>query len=147
MNEKLPPKSGPSGSMWVRPSPFNLCIINTLFFPKCCIFFELLWLFISHIFQRGVTLSINRVSPHSFKKKKNFLSLFLKLLWVNYFLRFWESYLHKERESDTSYIRCARILLVLLLRVKIILFWETDVHESQSTTKIIVWGAQFVLRT
>jgi hypothetical protein len=26
VNEKLPPKSGPSRSMWVRPSPSILCI-------------------------------------------------------------------------------------------------------------------------
>jgi hypothetical protein len=26
VNEKLPPKSGPSKPMWVRPSPSNLCI-------------------------------------------------------------------------------------------------------------------------
>ena len=26
VHEKLPPKTGPSGSMWVRPSSSNLCI-------------------------------------------------------------------------------------------------------------------------
>ena len=46
--------------------------------------------------------------------------------------------MHKERERDTSYVRCARRLLILLLRAKIILSWETDIRESQSTTKIIV---------
>ena len=70
----------------------------------------------------------------------------MKFLWVSYFLQFWESHLHKERERDTCYVRCARRLLVLLLHAKIILSWETNVHESQSTTKLIVWGAQSVLR-
>ena len=77
--------------------------------------------------------------------KTYFSNRFLKFLWVSYFLWFWESPLHKERERDTSYVRCAQRLLVLLLRVKIILSWETDVHESQRTTKIIVWGAIITL--
>ena len=32
VNEKLSLKSGPSRSIWVEPSPSNLCIFSTLFF-------------------------------------------------------------------------------------------------------------------
>ena len=57
-----------------------------------------------------------------------------------------ESLICIKREKETLVTFIARRLLVLLLRAKIILSWETDVRESQSTTKIIVCGAQSVLR-
>jgi hypothetical protein len=81
-----------------------------------------------------VNLSINRVSPYSFK-----------LVALSSCFEFIISYdfeslicISQERERDTSYVRCAQRLFVILLLTNIILSLETDVHESQSTTKIIV---------
>ena len=58
-----------------------------------------------------------------------------------------ESLICIKREKETLVTFAAWRLLVLLLHVKIILSREIDVHESQSTTKIIVCGAQSIIRT
>ena len=82
-----------------------------------------------YLFRTGVTLAINRMSPHSFKEVALswLFSAILSLICIS-----------QERERDISYIRYAQRLFVLFLRAEIILSWETEVHESQSTTKIIV---------
>ena len=121
-------KVGQANPCGLSPVHLIYIFINTLFFPKCCVFSEEVWLY----------LSIECPLLHLKR---------LIIYWVSYFLQLWESHLHKERERDTCYVRYARRLLVLLLHAKIILSWETDVRESQSTTKLIVWGAQSVLRT
>ena len=99
-------------------------------------------LMIKSWWKRRMRLSLDVVRGQKKKKKFNFWSCFELVIFYNF-----ESLICIKREIDTCYVRCARRLLVLLLHAKIILSWETDVHESQSTTKIIVWGAQSVLRT
>jgi hypothetical protein len=61
-------KVGQVGPYGLGPVCSIYLLINTLIIPsKSCIILEQLSMLILHFFRTCVTLSINRVSPHSFE--------------------------------------------------------------------------------
>jgi hypothetical protein len=100
-----------------KESHKELCFFlnNMSVHKKLCLFYKVLCVFLNSydylsctFFRISVTLSINRVFPQSFKK----VCYFELVIFYDF-----ESLISKsqEKERDTSYVRWAQGLLVLLL--------------------------------